>query len=392
MALTLRGRVETRLAAALLPFLAACVAAAAVTEWWPLQLAGLMVATGLCAELAYHALLPYQPGWLALPLGAAELAVVMALATAFEVEAPRSAGLAFFAGSWLVGQVLVHAVLPRLHLTYGDDGGELGRAGPALSALAPAAAAGVLAAAWALQPPLVRLEAGTHEGPLLLDRAQRLVGEEGAVVRGGIVVTADDVTIRGLEVVGGEHGIEVDGADDVTIEDVVVSGASLDGINVRRSSVEIRGCAIRSLPGSYVQGIDISFGFDLEPSSVEGCTIDGGLEGIVTHFARVRIEGNVVRGTSLRGITMTEMSMAEADGNDVGGVTGVGIFCGDYSECTIEDNTIDGVLRDGGSSDPARHGVAIAAHYGATAKVEGNDVRASPGGTASFVGGRIEQR
>ena len=83
-----------------------------------------------------------------------------------------------------------------------------------------AAAGGV---AWATQPPVVHLAAGIHEGPLVLDHSQRLVGEPGAVVRGGIVVTADDVTIRDVTVIGGEHGIEVDGASDVLLERVTSS-------------------------------------------------------------------------------------------------------------------------------------------------------------------------
>jgi nitrous oxidase accessory protein NosD len=61
-----------------------------------------------------------------------------------------------------------------------------------------------------------------HQGPIVLDHAQKLVGEAGAVVRGGIVVTADDVTVRDLTVVGGEHGIDVRDAVDVLIADVTV--------------------------------------------------------------------------------------------------------------------------------------------------------------------------
>ena len=87
-----------------------------------------------------------------------------------------------------------------------------------------------------------------------------MIGEPGAIVRGGILITADDVTVRNVTVRGGEYGIEVDGADSVELNDVVVEGAELDGINVRRSQVEIRDCTIRSLPAAYTQGIDISFG------------------------------------------------------------------------------------------------------------------------------------
>lgn len=94
MSYTLRGRVESRLAAAVLPFLAACVLAAALGEWWPLELAGAMVAVGLALDVAvYDRLLPYQPAWAALPLGAAELAATMLLVRRLGVEAPLEPAL-----------------------------------------------------------------------------------------------------------------------------------------------------------------------------------------------------------------------------------------------------------------------------------------------------------
>ena len=60
----------------------------------------------------------------------------------------------------------------------------------------------------------------------MLDRSQRLIGEPGAVVRGGIVITADDVTVKGVSVLGGEIGISVRDARRVVLEDVAVMGAS----------------------------------------------------------------------------------------------------------------------------------------------------------------------
>jgi nitrous oxidase accessory protein NosD len=99
-----------------------------------------------------------------------------------------------------------------------------------------------------MRPPVVHLAAGVHKGPLVIDRRETLVGEQGAVVRGGIIVRADDVTIRNVAVVGGENGIEVDEARNVVLDRVSVSGAQLDGIHVRRSNVEIRDCTIDSAP------------------------------------------------------------------------------------------------------------------------------------------------
>lgn len=384
MSYTLRGRFETRLAAAVLPFLVAAVLSPLLHAWWPLELVGLMVGIGLVLDAAvYHPLLTYQPGWAALPLGLLELGLTMAAATALELGAPFRPALALFAGSWLVAQVLAHAALPLLRLTWPEDGGELGRVGLGLAVAAPLAALAVAGTAFAVEPPTVHLAAGVHQGPLVLDHAQTVVGTAGTVVRGGILITADDVTVRDVTVRGGENGIDVDGAESVELDGVVVEGAELDGIHVRRGQVEIRDCTIRSLPGAFVQGIDISFAFDLRPSLVERCTVVGGLEGIVSHFARVLVRDNHVRDTELRAITMTEMSMGRIEDNEVAGALGVGIFCGDYSHCEIEDNSVSDVAPDPTTDDRLRQGVAIQAHFGAEAELDGNVVARSPGGIAS---------
>jgi nitrous oxidase accessory protein NosD len=389
MAYTLRGRLETRLGVSLLPLLAAAALALSLHRWWPLELAGLMLGVGLALDVfVYHRLLRYQPGWLALPLALGELAAIMGLATVLSVDAPLGAALGFFAGSWLFAQVLGHAVFPLGRLSYGEDGGELGRAGPAAAAVAAALLASAGGVAWATQPPTVTLAAGTHEGPLVLDREQTLEGEPGAIVRGGIVVTADGVTVRDVGVVGGQNGIEVDGAERVVLERVRVSGATLDGINVRRSSVTIRDCLVQSA-GEYAQGIDVSFGFDLEPSLVEGCIVHGGQEGIVTHFAHARVADNRVSGTSLRGITLTEMSMAKVEDNEVAGALGVGIFCGDYSMCEIEENSVSGTRPDLASDNRTRLGYGIVVHYGADATLADNSLHGNARRVGSFLRAHI---
>ena len=385
MSYTLRGRLESRLAAVLLPLLLACALAAVQREWWPLELAALMVAAGLALDAAlYHRLLPYQPAWLALPLGLLELGVVMILARALRVEAPLAAALAFFGGSSLLAQILGLAAFPLARLSYGEDGGELGRLGLAAAAAVAATAACVGGVAWALKPPTVRLAAGIHQGPLVLDRPQKLVGEPGAVVRGGIVVTADHVAVRDVAVEGGENGITVDGAEDVELDGVSVTGAELDGIHVRRSEVTIRDCRVDAGARSYFQGIDISFSNDFDPSLVERCTVNGGYEGIVTHFSRVRVRANRVSGTTLRGIAMTEMSMGRVDENEVERALGVGIFCGDYSHCEIDGNFISDTRPDHASGDRTRLGYGIVAYFGAQAELAGNDLVANARGVGAF--------
>jgi hypothetical protein len=384
MSYTLTGRVHSRLAATVPPFLVACALAAGLREWWPVVLVGLMTLVGLALDvLVLHRLFDYQPAWVALPLGLVELWATMLAVRALAIDVRPAAAIGLFVGAWVAAQVVGHSGLPLLRLTYGDDGGELGRGGTALAAAAPLALAGVLGVAWAAQPPVVRLAAGVHEGPLVLDRAQRLVGERGAVVRGGILVTADDVTIRNVAVLGGDVGIEVRDAKDVVLDGVRVAGAALDGISARESSVAIRDCLVE-VPRPTAQGIDISFAMARPPSIVERCSVRGGLEGIVAHLARVRIRDNRVAGTALRAIAVTEMSRGTVERNEVRDALGVGIFCGDYSQCRIDRNDVRGVRAD--PSDRSRAGYAVVSHYGSIANVSRTD-----GPAAAFINSRLER-
>jgi hypothetical protein len=356
MSYTLKGRLQSRLAAALLPLAATATLSAALPAWWPVELAALMLAVGLALDAAvYHPLLPYQPGWAALPLGALELAATMGLVVALDVPAPLAPALAIFWLAWLWAQILAHAGLPLLELSYAEDGGELRRAGH----LAAGGVAAILAltggVAWATRPPVVHLH-GVVRGPLVLDHEQTVIG---GVVRGGVVITADGVTLKHVATIGGDYGIEIREARRVRLEDVSVLNAREDGIHARRSGVVIDGCAVAAAPRT--QAIDISFAMH-EMSDVSGCTITGGSEGIVVHFTMAHIHDNRVSGTSHRAIAMTEMSMGQVSDNDVVGAQGTGIYCGDYSECRVEDNTIVGPE------------TSILANYGASARVRRNEV------------------
>src|SRR5262249_29951003 len=158
-------------------------------RWWPVEVAGLMVAAGLALDIVlYDRVLDYQPGWLALPLGLFELGVVTGLVYTTGVRAPLGAAIAFFACSWALAQLLGHAVYPGLRLSYADDGGELGRSGVTAATAFAALFLAAGAVAFATQPPTVTLAAGVHRGPIVITRSQVLTGRPGAVVRGGIIV------------------------------------------------------------------------------------------------------------------------------------------------------------------------------------------------------------
>jgi hypothetical protein len=392
MSYTLRGRIDSRLASALLPLLAACALAAALREWWPVELAGLMLGVGLALDvLVYDRALDYQPGWLAVPLGALELLLVMAAADATDVRAPLAPAVAFYAGSWLLAQVLAHAGFPLVWLSYAEDGGALGRSGAGAAAVTLVAFAAAGGIAWANLPPTVRLAAGVHEGPLVLTHRQTLVAERGAVVRGGIVVRADGVTVRGVSVLGGEYGIDVQESRHVVLDGVRVSGATLDGIHVRRSQVTIRDCVVDS-PSGWTQGIDLSFNADKGTSVIEGCTIVGGQQGIVIDSSGAHVARNRVTATTLQAITMTEMSMGMIERNEVVGALGAGIVCDDQSECMIERNRISGTRADRSTDDRSRHGWAIVGNYKAHAELKDNELLGNANGVTAFADGLVTER
>ena len=392
MSYTLRGRIETRLAAALLPFLVAAALSPILHKWWPLELAGLMLGIGLALDVTvYHRLLPYQPGWAALPLGLLELGLTMAAARLLEVNAPLYPALAFFAGAWLVLQVLAHAGLPLLRLSWPEDGGELGRAGPALAAAAPIALLAIVGTAWAVEPPTVHLAAGIHQGPLVLDHAQTVTGEPGTIVRGGIVITADDVTVRNVTVRGGENGIDVDDADSVELEDVVVEGA-----RARRD------------PRPPQPGRDPRLHDPLAA---------GRLHAGDRHLVRLRPEAEPRRALHDRRRARGHRH-ALRPGDDPGQPRQQHRAARDHDDRDVDGHrsrTTRSTARSGSGSSAAttrtarsrttpsrtsvptarpgdhmRQGVAIQAHYGAEAELDGNDVARSPGGIAAYVDATIE--
>jgi hypothetical protein len=378
MSYTLRGRLESRLGALLLPILAACALAAGLRAWWPLEVAGLMSAAGLALDLAYHRPIRYQPGWAAVPLGLLELGAVMALVRGFGVQAPVAAALAFFAGAWLWSQVLGQALLPLWRLSWSEDGGELGRAGAAVAAgvVLPFAAAGGVW--WYNLPPTVQLTAGVHRGPIVIDRRERLVGEDGALVLGGIVVRHSDVTIKNVHVLGGENGIDVDGAKRVVLDHVSVTRAALDGIHVRHAAVTIRHCEVDMRGVRFGQGIDISYGMLQGTSVVDHCTVIGGQDGIVTHASMAMFMHNHVADTALTGISMTEMSMGEVERNQVTNALGIGIMCGDHSMCLVEHNEVTGTRRDDAGGNRMRAGFGLEVEFGAEAELGHNDLARNP--------------
>ena len=190
----------------------------------------------------------------------------MALARRSGSARRSAAAIAFFAGSWLLAQVLGHAgfPLPRLTLRGGRRrarpcrrGSPRGRRPRGLRA-PPAARLGDAAAD---RPPLGRR---ARRADRARPRARRSSASRGAIVRGGIVITADDVTVRDVTVIGGEYGIDVEDAKNVVLERR--HGRRRHARRHPRPpqrGARSRDCRSTRRPARIRQGIDISFAIDL---------------------------------------------------------------------------------------------------------------------------------
>ena len=379
MSYTLRGRVESRLAALVPVLLGACVIAGALHRWWPVELVALMAAVGVFLDAeVWHRLLPYQPAWATVPLSAVELGALLAIVYGFGLHAPLLPALALFGIGWLSSVSLGQAGFPLLRLGYAEDGGELGRIGGVAAAAVVLAFAGSAATYVVRLPPVVHLSAGVHNGPLVITKREVLQGDPGAVVRGGIVVAHDNVEVKNVTVIGGQNGITVEGVDGTVLDGVTVEGAKLDGIHVRLAGVEIRNCTVDMLGNRLGQGIDISFNMGKGMSMVEGCTIVGGLQGITTHSSMTEIVRNRVSRTTGQAISVAEMSMGSAMDNQIRDALGVGLSCDDQSMCMFEHNTVVGTRPDRASGDPTRRGFGILASFYSEAHLWQNRVAGNP--------------
>ena len=341
MSYTLRGRIESRLAAAL--------AAARRRRW---SLARARAATGGRSQLArrscsasasrstwrvYHRLLPYQPGWPAVPLGLARARrLTMARRVALGVDGAARAGARCSSSRrGCSAQVLGHAALPLAGL---DVRGGRRRARPRRAR----ARAGAVARARsrsrrrrlgdpaADRPPRRRRPPGAARARPRPDARRRAGRGRG----GGIVITADDVDRPrpdGRRRRARDRGRRRRRAS--CSRTSRVSGAALDGIHVRRGQVDDPRLPRSTRPARRTRRASTSRSrFDLAPSLVEGCTVTGGQEGIVTHFAPRR--WCATTGSAARAARDHDHRDVDGHGRGQRGRrwrVGVGIFCGDYS-------------------------------------------------------------
>jgi hypothetical protein len=380
MSYTLIGRIQTRLVSAALPLLVAL----GIHRWWAIELVALMLAIGLTLDVIYDRVISYQPAWVAIPLGALELGLVYLAMQWLGIMATLGGALLLYGLAWLSAQLVAHAILPRLRLEYAESGGEPGRIGALTAAAVAITVVCGVGGAYAVRPPTVHIH-GTVRGPLVIRHAQTLVG---GVVVGGIQIRADHVTLKNVTIVGGDYGIDIEHAQHVMLDRVRLLHFKLDAIRALDAGVMIDRCSVAAPASSMTTGVLISYSMGRPMSMVSRCTIVGTREGISTHSSMVDVKDNHVVGTTVRGISLAEMSMDRASGNQVESPNGIGIVCMDHSVCQIEHNTVAGA-KVGDPQDPSAAGVAIESYFYAQATVKHNTVIASPGGVRALDQGTI---
>lgn len=202
---------------------------------------------------------------------------------------------------------------------------------------------------------IIRLGPGRYAGPLLITKSLSLVGAPNGASQvvaadGTTVIAVSDVRgvqLQGLVVLGGDYGITVDRSDAVQLIGNQVAGAGMAGIRLSRASALIKGNTIRAGTGPYGMGIELANTMSRPASVITGNVVVGAThEGIILHNSHAMIEGNTVTGNGLRGISISEMSMATVAKNTIMDNADAGIWVVDSSMANIIANHI-GAMRPG---------------------------------------------
>jgi len=222
---------------------------------------------------------------------------------------------------------------------------------------------------------VLHLRPGLYAGPLLIYRSLTLIGP--ATIIGGpdravITIAASGVSLSNLDVRGGDTGVLVTRATRVNLENIQVSGAARRGIDIVQSSAQIHRCRVTDLTSQFAWGIGIVNSGGRAPTTVEACWVAGVQEGIVSHVSSVFIRDNDVRGTTTRGIAVTEMSSGDVERNRIEQAIGTGLYCGDRSICYLRANTVMGIRPEPDSPVTWSRGYGAVLLFGADAYMEGN--------------------
>lgn len=234
------------------------------------------------------------------------------------------------------------------------------------------------APAWAI----IRIAPGTYEGPLDIRKPLSIIGAPNGETRLSAgddvpvvqVARTHDVTLKGLTISGGMYGILVDESTDVQITNNHVINPWFVGIRLSRASAKIVGNQVRGARSPFGMGIELANTMSRPPSLIrQNVIVANPHEGFVMHNSEAMIDKNVVTGNGLRGIAVTEMSMATVRGNTISDNADAGIFVVDSSMAEIIGNQIRRVRR-----GPNGNADGVRAYYYAEVMLSNNIIELAP--------------
>lgn len=200
----------------------------------------------------------------------------------------------------------------------------------------------------------IRVRPGTYAGRVRIERGQTGLTLEGLGGRPVIVPDpADDgvrirevdgVTIRGIEVRGGQRAVRIDKAASTTVEDVVGIG-NKEGLRARKTvSLVVRGCELRgALRGRGVR-IDVA----TTPLVVDTRAADNHRDGIrMLNVVEPTVRGSTASGNRGEGIRLVRARSVVLEGNRAEGNGRSGIRADLSPGLTIRDNEAHANLEHG---------------------------------------------
>jgi parallel beta-helix repeat protein len=245
---------------------------------------------------------------------------------------------------------------------------------------------------------IIRIGPGTYREALLIARPVALIGAAGGATRidaadAESVVTVRvtrEVRIEGLTVVGGDYGVLVEESQAVQLVGNHIIGARLAGLRLSRASALIKGNDVRAGAGPYGMGIELANTMSRPPSVIIGNVVVGATrEGIILHNSHAMIESNTVTGSGLRGVSISEMSMATVAKNTIMDNADAGIWVVDSSMADIAGNRI-GAMRAG--PEGRLNGIGVF-YYGEVMLGRGNRIEVdSDRAIVATFGGIVESR
>ena len=186
------------------------------------------------------------------------------------------------------------------------------------------------------------------------------------------------------------YGILVDESTNIQITSNHVMGPWFVGIRLSRASAKVVGNEVRGARSPFGMGIELANTMSRPPSLVRQNVIAANShEGFVMHNSEAMIERNTVTGNGLRGIAVTEMSMATVRSNSISDNADAGIFVVDSSMAEIIGNQIRRV-RPGPNGDAD----GIRAYYYAEVMLSNNVIELGPehavvGGYEALIGNGV---